>query len=116
MVSLSSITTLAQAFDLFDRSEIDAFTLDDAVYLKLTNVIGDAETLSRVLAPVADYYASRIMQFDVGNGGFAQAAYNIPDFFGPAAQGYRTLGLTEAADLIDRAAAIATQERAKFTA
>ena len=56
------------------------------------------------------YYASRYMAWEVGNGGFAQAAYNIPEWFDLAALGYERLGLQRAAALIREAIAILEHE------
>ena len=116
MRPLKSITSMAEAFEAHDAGEIDAPRLDDAIWLVLTGMVGSASDLAKLPGPVADYYASRYLQFEVGNGGFAQAAYNIPDYFGPAAKGYRARGLPEAAALIDKAALIVEEERAKFDA
>jgi hypothetical protein len=61
--------------------------------------------------PVVTYWATRLMQFDVWNGGFAQAAYNIPEWFDLAAKGYERLGRPASAERIRRAAEMSQSEQ-----
>lgn len=98
--------TLAEAFDAFGRGEVTEAWMDDKLWLSLCEVMPGADDVSGVPAPVLNTYASRLIQWDVGNGGFAQAAYNYRDWFPAAAAGYRALGLDAAADLIGEGSAI----------
>jgi hypothetical protein len=61
------------------------------------------------------YYASRFLQWEVGNGGFAQAAYNIPEWFQLAASGYDELGLPDFATLIREAMTLLPTENRETT-
>ena len=61
--------------------------------------------------PVMVYWATSLMEHDVLNGGFAQAVYNIPEWFEPAAIGYELLGRPLAAARIRRAAQLSKDER-----
>jgi len=76
---------------------------DDQLWLLLTDRVETPEQAAALPEPVWVYLASRWLEWEVGNGGFAQAAYNIPDWFSLAERAYRTLELDAAADLIARA-------------
>jgi hypothetical protein len=60
--------------------------------------------------PVLNYYASHLMESDVANGGFPQAAYNIPEPFEAAAYGYEAIGHIAAAEAIRKAHALSKRE------
>ncbi|MDA9865414.1 DMP19 family protein [bacterium] len=113
---LSSFNDLDDAFLAFDKGDVDRDMLDDALHTVLSHHIWDAPTLLKAPRPVANFHAARTIEFDVGNGGFAQAAYNNPDFFDFAAEGYRAFGLMDAAKLIDKAATMLPRERRFFSA
>lgn len=113
---ISSFSDLNDAFACYDAGTITIETFDDVLEYILRDHLYDLETLAQAPRPVALFYAARTLEFDVGNGGFAQAAYNLPDWFDLAAEGYRALNLAKAADLIERAAALVNSERASFTA
>jgi len=84
---------------------------DDALWLLLCGFVDSPSDLYRYDPPVRVYYASRLLQWEVGNGGFAQAAYNIPDWFDLAAQGYEALKRPQAAQLIREAIKLLPAER-----
>jgi hypothetical protein len=65
--------------------------------------------------PILVYWATGLMEYNVLNGGFAQAAYNIPDWFELAASGYERLGRPRAAERIRQAAELALTERASVS-
>jgi hypothetical protein len=65
--------------------------------------------------PVIVYWATGLMEYNVFNGGFAQAAYNIPDWFVLAAIGYEQLGRPIAAGRIRQAAGLALTEQARVS-
>ena len=67
----------------------------------------DCETLAE---PVVTYFATHIMQHDVWNGGFAQAVFNIPEWFDLAARGYERLRRPQAVERIRKAAAMSVSE------
>lgn len=108
--------TAASLFAAWDAGEVSQSRFGDDLWLALTHITPTVGDLPKVAEPVRHWYASRYMEFDVGNGGFAQAAYNIPEWFGAAAEGYRALGLEDCAALIDEAALIVEEERKRFTA
>jgi uncharacterized protein DUF4375 len=85
-------------------------TLDDDLWAILCNRIHGTEQLQIWPEPVRVYYASRLIEWEVGNGGFAQAAFNIPEWFEEAAWAYEILGKPECAYLIRRAAVAAAEE------
>lgn len=83
---------------------------DRNLWLLVCRVIQVMDDHGNLPLPVIHYYASRRMEWDVGNGGFAQAAYNMPEWFEAAARGYDAIGRADAAAHIRRALAIAKGE------
>ena len=116
MRPINSFHELEEAFACFDAGEISEERFDDVVAILLSYHLFGPQELATAPEEVALWYAARTMEFDVGNGGFPQAAYNIPDWFGWSAAGYRALGLPDAASLVDQAARLLPQARKGFTA
>jgi hypothetical protein len=56
------------------------------------------------------FYACYDINFQVGNGGFAQAAYNVPELLPVAQQAYERFGCKQAADLCRRAVSMLPAE------
>src|SRR5271165_3222885 len=71
----------------------------------------EPQDLHDLASAVGVYYASRFVQWEVGNGGFAQAALNIPQWFALAAAGYEELGKGKSAALIREAMRLLPSER-----
>lgn len=83
---------------------------DTELWHMLCDRITSIESLRAWPEPVRAYYASRLLEWEVGNGGFAQAAMNIPEWFEEAAKGYEVLGKPQCAALIRRASTLAKRE------
>jgi len=83
-----------------EKEPMDDHDLDDAIWLSLCERISSPEHLKHFQPQVAVFYASYLMEHEVGNGGFAQAALNIPEWFELAAEAYRALGKSAVASLI----------------
>jgi hypothetical protein len=83
---------------------------DRNLWLLVSRIVRVFDRPEELPKPVIDFYASRRIEWDVGNGGFAQAAYNMPEWFEAAAHGYDAIGHAEAAEFIRRALAIAKGE------
>ena len=98
-----------------ERGAVSIEQFDDLLWYFMTARGGPAERPENSSGPVRDYTASRYMEWEVGNGGFAQAAYNIPEWFDAAAQGYQALGLPLAAARIREAEALMNAAKAAFT-
>jgi hypothetical protein len=98
-------TDPAQLMDMDEAGALDdeAGGFDDQLWGLLWQRIESPRQAESYPEPVWVYFASRYMEWEVGNGGFPQAAYNIPDWFPLAAEAYRRLGLEAAGALIDRA-------------
>lgn len=103
---MSKAPTIVELMDADEKGELSDEDFDDALWLLLVDRIDSPADLARLDRAVFVYFASRIMEWEVGNGGFAQAAYNIPEWFDAAASAYRELGLPDAASLIGEAADI----------
>jgi hypothetical protein len=97
------------------RGEISDTTFDDELWFFMTSKNGPYEQPLRGNVFVRNYVASRLLQWEVGNGGFAQAAYNAPEWFEPAALGYEALGLPLAAERIRTAISLIAHGAANFT-
>jgi Domain of unknown function (DUF4375) len=73
-----------------------------------------ADSLS-IPEPVLVYWATRLVEFNVFNGGFAQAAYNVPEWFELAALGYEQFDRPIAAERIRKAAKLSQKEQASVS-
>jgi Domain of unknown function (DUF4375) len=97
------------------RGEVNVEILDDTLWYFMTARGGPADRVDNSSGHVQHYVASRLMEWEVGNGGFAQAAYNIPEWFDAAAAGYSAIGNEAAAERIRRANALFAKGAADFT-
>jgi hypothetical protein len=104
-------TTVDGLLDQDEASPLEWSTFDDELWLLLSERITSPSQLAGHPPPVAVYFASRWLGWEVGNGGFAQAAYNIPEWFEMAAAGYAALGKPNAVALIKDALQILSKER-----
>src|SRR4051812_18093017 len=95
--------SVAALMDADERGDLTASTLDDELWLFLIEHISTPEDAGRFAKPVLLYYVTRCVQWEVGNGGFAQAAYDVPEWFELAALGYTEFGLHGFAALIREA-------------
>ncbi len=96
-------TTVDALLDQDEASPLEWDAFDDELWLLLSDMITDPSDLNDYPLPVGVYLASRWLEWEVGNGGFAQAAYNIPEWFEPAAIAYATLGKPKSVALIKKA-------------
>src|SRR5262245_16504240 len=108
----ASIAALMQADE---RGELEDTVFDDELWTFVANKVGGPEDRERFADPVIVYFASRYLEWEVGNGGFAQAAYNIPEWFPLAAWSYDALGLEKAGDVIREASALLPKENRETT-
>jgi hypothetical protein len=104
-------TTVDALLDQDEASPLEWSAFDDALWLLLSDRIADPSQLDRYPPPVGVYLASRWLEWEVGNGGFAQAAYNIPEWFERAETGYAALGKPKAVALIEEALQMLSKER-----
>jgi hypothetical protein len=86
-----------------ESAPMDDADFDDAVWLALCGLIGSASDLSHVPVGVRMYFATRIVEWDVANGGFDQALFNVGEYFEAAKVGYELLGDDASVDLLVRA-------------
>ena len=107
--------SIAALIDADERGQVDDSTFDSELWLFLIELISSPQDAGRFAKPVTLYYASRYLQWEVGNGGFAQAAYNIPEWFELAASGYDELGLPRFAALIREAMTLLPTENRATT-
>jgi hypothetical protein len=83
---------------------------EDLLWSALCSVVDSPQSVTKLPEPVWVYYATRLLEGEVGNGGFAQAAMNIPDWFELAARGNEILGKPELAAFIREAEKLAASE------
>ena len=103
--------TVDALLDEDEASPLEWESFDDELWMLLSDKIADPSELDNYPHPVGVYLASRWLEWEVGNGGFAQAAYNIPEWFESAAIGYASLGKTRAVALIKEALRMLKSER-----
>ena len=103
--------TVDALLDHDERSPLEWSVFDDELWLLLSDQITRPSELERYPHPVGVYLASRWLEWEVGNGGFAQAAYNTPEWFESAAVGYAALGKPRAVALIREALGMLGGER-----
>jgi Domain of unknown function (DUF4375) len=99
----SRFSSVAELLQTDAAETLDDGEFDDQLWLLLTSRIESPADLRGLPAEVGVYYASRLLQWEVDNGGFAQAAGNIPEWFSLAEAGYLALGKSKAAVLIRKA-------------
>jgi hypothetical protein len=104
-------STVRQLMEADERSPLKSADFDDELWLLLCRRIRSPAAAADYPEPVIVYFATRYLQWEVGNGGFAQAAYNIPDWFALAETGYRALGKDGSAALIGHAIRLLPGER-----
>jgi len=92
--------SLHEVLDQDALSPIDDDDFDHEVFCALLDRISTPKDAERFPPPVGFYFASRMLQNDVCNGGFAQAAFNMPEWFALAASGYEVLGKHQWAQII----------------
>jgi Domain of unknown function (DUF4375) len=107
--------SIAALMDADERGELDNGKFDDELWFFLIERISTPEDARHFPKPVLLYYSSRYVEWEVGNGGFAQAAYNIPEWFDLAALGYAELGLHSFAALIREAMTLLPIENRETT-
>lgn len=96
-VVIHQFDTMAALFDEDAARPMSPYDLDDALWLLLIAKIKKPAELAQYEPPVSVCLASRWLESEVGNGGFAQAAFNIPHWFELAEAGYTALGKHRAA-------------------
>ena len=103
-------SSLDELLSVDQRQPLSYDEADDAIWMLLCERIGNLDDLRKYPREVGIYFASRYLEWEVGNGGFAQAAYNIPEWFEAAAQGYEALGKPKAVALIREAQQLLPEE------
>jgi Domain of unknown function (DUF4375) len=100
--------TRAQAETPLTVAEIESLVdddLDDRVWCRLSSLIDylDASQIASEDADVAAYLATRVFEWEVGNGGLHQYFFNFPDpdHLALVLGGYDHLGLAEARHVIE---------------
>lgn len=103
--------TIDELLSVDESTPLEPGDFDDALWTLLCARVFEPEDLESLPEAVSTYYASRLLEWEVGNGGFAQAAYNIPAWFPRAEAGYRALGKEASARLIQKAIQLLPSER-----
>ena len=115
MADTPPFKSLSDLFAADQRGELSVSEFDDELWYFMTEKNGPFEHPDRFPEPVRFYVASRLIEWEVGNGGFAQAAYNCPEWLDMAAQGYEVLGLPLAAERIRKAKGLIDSGSAAFS-
>src|SRR5262245_2783591 len=104
-------STVAELIACDERSPLPKREFDDALWILLQDKIFSVEDASSFPRPVILYFASRYVQWDVGNGGFAQATFNVPEWFELALEWYRLMGKASSASLLEEAIRLFPKEQ-----
>jgi len=89
--------------------------LDDALWTAVCDLYIPVPSDGQIDA-VTLYFATRVLEGEVGNGGFAQAAMNVPEWFETAAQSYEMLDRPTLAAFVREAAEAERLERERIDA
>jgi hypothetical protein len=76
---------------------------DDALWSALCGRVDRGDDVMEWPVEVRAYYATRMVDWEVGNGGFRQALTNVPECFPHAIAGYELLGRPDLANLLRNA-------------
>ncbi len=93
-------------------AQLDDVTLDDMVWEDIS--YGTDGNLDEMSDAVRAFYATRLFEWEVGNGGLHQFFFNhpTPEVVAAVIEGYRFLGVVPSADLVaDLIAPLASQEQ-----
>ncbi len=105
---------IESVLDRDQRGEYADWTeFDDELWGVVADAV-DIDSIGELPEPVRVYFATRLVEWDVGNGGFAQAAMNYAGVFEHAALGFLALGKPDIAALIRAAALVAESEKASI--
>lgn len=104
-------TSLADVFAADDATAMTDDELDYAIFFSLFGQIDNAEDLATHPVGVQMFFAIKLIEGEVGNGGFAQVFANeVDDFIPYARRGYLMLGDEASADLLEAAASHSDDE------
>lgn len=107
--------TFREVFDREARGEFKEWSnFDDALWGAACAMLDGQPAVDDLPDSLLVHYATRLLEWDVGNGGFAQAAMNIPEWFETAAKGYEILGKAELAAFVREAAEVAESEESRI--
>ena len=103
----SKYASVRELLNADKKSTLEDSVFDDQLWLLLCERIHTPSDLQGLPLEVTHYYASRLVQWEVGNGGFPQAIDNgLQVWFSSAAAAYDIFGKPEFANLIRKANAI----------
>jgi Domain of unknown function (DUF4375) len=87
-----------------DIASLPDAELDDWLWTRLCRVVGDgsAASISALRQPQQAYFATRLFEWEVGNGGLHQYFFNNPEpeLLDLVLDGYRVLGLDDQAAVV----------------
>jgi hypothetical protein len=102
----ASQRSLSEVIAADEAGTLDA-DFDDAAWMALCGLVERrGDSIIGLPAGVRAYYSTRLIEWEVANGGFTQAVFNCGEHLDAAAHGYVLLGDEWSADLMRRAQAI----------
>jgi hypothetical protein len=109
------LTDIQAKFDEYDRGA-DPRSLDDWLFEWIGRCIGrDRDpSFERLPDPVRLFWAGRYVEWDVGNGGFPQVAFNRPDLLKDARDCYLAIGHKASAERISVAIELVREGEADY--
>lgn len=91
-------------------SPMGTMRFDDALYRTLCRRIRSGKDLESHPPAVRAYFATRMIEWEIGNGGVSAAVDYAGDYLDMAAAGYRLLGQEHSAELVERIVRAETDE------
>ena len=111
----SEEVNISESFDAYVKGLTEIEDLDTDIWCAILDATGESvDDYKKLPRSVQLFYASRYLEWEVANGGFPQAAYNIPGLFALAREWYSMEGLNEAASIIEQAEQLIRDGEAEF--
>jgi len=92
--------TMDELFDGVTAGTIEPYELDERLWELVALGPQSVHAVGMLGRPILVAWASRYLELQVGNGGFAQAAFNMLDWFPTAAEAFDELGCPEVAAVV----------------
>jgi len=104
--------SLADVIRADERVAMDDDDFDDVVWLSLVGHVGSPNDLRGMPVGVRMYFATRLFEWEIWNGGFSQALEVAGDYLDEVVAGYKILGDDESIAIVRRAQHVAQDEDA----
>src|SRR5262249_31710528 len=100
------MTQFNSVSEIIERDEDAPMSVDDfndTLWERLADIAPAHEKLNTFPTAVRFYYTGRYIKWQIGNGGFAQAAYNCPELFIHGVEAYTAINMPDMSKLLAKA-------------